>query len=299
MPSLAPLQGWEATGHSLHKAAQIVSALRLLTLPHDPHYLEVSTAIRPEGLSTGQLAFGEVVLNFQKTAFVYTPLTPTTGQSVEIDLTGESQASLLEKLLLAIEQSGYTPAAIQDNGRSESQNPTSAFFATLKAAGLPYTPSREDLTDPSPLQLDKSAATEYARTLYTVFTAAARFRARLTGTLTPIVVWPEHFDLSFLWFPTDQTGDSAPQMNFGFAPYTDGSIPRPYLYTYAYPMPQGFEQYKLPAGAFWNTEGWSGMVFPYDNLIKSDDVEATIETAFREVWKLLAPSLSANPLLPA
>jgi hypothetical protein len=50
--------------------------------------------------------------------------------------------------------------------------------------------------------------------VYRVFTAAARFRARLEGSQTPIVVWPEHFDLSTLWFPTNDRSDEAPLMDF-------------------------------------------------------------------------------------
>ena len=42
-------------------------------------------------------------------------------------------------------------------------------------------------------------------------------RARLNGPMTPIVVWPEHFDLSFLWFASAQATDRFPHMNFGCA----------------------------------------------------------------------------------
>ena len=44
------------------------------------------------------------------------------------------------------------------------------------------------------------------------------------GPQTPIVVWPEHFDLSTLWFPTNDRSDEAPVMNFGFAPFDEPKV---------------------------------------------------------------------------
>src|SRR5919109_78870 len=73
-----------------------------------------------------------------------------------------------------------------------------------------------ELTNDAPLLIDAHASADYAQALDRVFTATARFRARLTGLQTPIVVWPEHFDLSFLWFATERATDEFPHMNFGF-----------------------------------------------------------------------------------
>jgi hypothetical protein len=130
----------------------------------------------------------------------------------------------------------------------------------------------------------------YGQALYRVFSATARFRARLAGPQTPIVVWPEHFDLSTLWFPTNDRPDAAPVMNFGFAPF-DAVGERPYLYTYAYPMPDGFKRLPLPAPARWNTAGCKGMRVPYEELAKADDPKTLIEALFEHIlhiclWRL-------------
>ena len=121
------------------------------------------------------------------------------------------------------------------------QEARGAMLAALEAKGRAPGPKGGGLTGDAPLAVDAPTSAAYGEALYRVFTAVARFRARLAGPQTPIVVWPEHFDLSTLWFPTGDRSDSAPQMNFGFAPF-DSSYPRPYLYAYAYPMPEGFEQ---------------------------------------------------------
>jgi hypothetical protein len=114
--------------------------------------------------------------------------------------------------------------------------------------------------------------------------------------MTPIVVWPEHFDLSFLWFAGQQADDRHPHMNFGFAPFSD-DLDRPYLYAYAYPMPERFEQLPLPEGATWHTEGWQGMVYPYDTLAASTDPDGQVEAIFAQIDATLAPS--CRPLASA
>ena len=59
-------------------------------------------------------------------------------------------------------------------------------------------------------------------------------------------------------------------MNFGFEP-GDAGIPEPYFYVTAYPKPDGFAGSPLPAGATWQTKGWTGAVLRYAELLKQDD----------------------------
>ena len=138
--------------------------------------------------------------------------------------------------------------------------------------------------------VDPQVSGQYMDALYRIFTAVARFRARLTGPMTPIVVWPEHFDLSFLWFATDKATDEFPHMNFGFAPF-DAETERPYLYAYAYPMPDAFERLPLPARARWHTSGWRGALVPYDALTAVEHPEAEIEAIGAAIYGVLSPTL--------
>jgi len=50
----------------------------------------------------------------------------------------------------------------------------------------------------------------------------------------------------------------------------------PYFYVTAYPTPDGFAGSPLPAGARWQTEGWTGAVLPYAELLYSDDPAARL-----------------------
>ena len=141
--------------------------------------------------------------------------TPKAGAPVAIPLAGQSQVSLLEALLIAMDTRGEGLLRAPRDQWSFTQT----LLMLLERGGHPYQPKPGELTSDAPLTIDLGASAEYAQALYRIFTATARFRARLSGPQTPIVVWPEHFDLSTLWFPTDDRSDAAPSMNFGFAPF--------------------------------------------------------------------------------
>jgi uncharacterized protein DUF5996 len=285
MTALPALANWEQTSHSLHKGAILLGAIRQLVRPRQANYLELALRIEQGGLSTDVLPTGgNVLLDFSQAALVYT--CPHGERHPAIPLAGHSQVSLLEALLglMADHDEAIAPA-------QPGQSYVSAFLAALESNGHAFKPKPGELTNDAPLAVDTAVSADYARALYRVFTAAARFRARLEGPQTPIVVWPEHFDLSTLWFPTNDRSNEAPLMNFGFAPF-DGATERPYLYAYAYPMPADFEMLSLPAPARWHTEGWKGLFVAYDELACADDPEALIETMFARVYELLAPTLT-------
>jgi len=157
--------------------------------------------------------------------------------------------------------------------------------------------SLEDLQHTDKLIYDQQEGRGYANGLYTMFTAFARFRARarLEGHMTPIVVWGEHFDLSTLWFHTDNPAmdDSKAHMNFGFAPFSPG-YDRPYLYIYIYPYPESFDPPALPAPAIWNKEGWTGVVVRYDDIAKQPNPAQFVETLCLDLFNILNPYLNTE-----
>lgn len=276
---LPSLTHWEETAQSLHQVTVLMGTIRRLLLPHVPNYLELALQIKPAGLSTGQLPNGaEVSLDMTQAALVFQP---SVGDAVSTSLTEHSQASLFETLLAAFAAQGQALAL----KTAEYPSLTEAFLAALKAKG-----HRPISLSETPLQVVPELAADYAQALYRVFTAMARFRARLAGPMTPIVVWPEHFDLSFLWFATENATETGPHLNFGFAPYSPG-IERPYFYSYAHPLPADFDSLQLPSLATWHTTGWTGVIVPYDELVKVADPEAVIEETFAEIYQALLPAL--------
>lgn len=264
---------------ALHAVARLLGAVRLLVHQREPNYLELGLKIVPEGLSTDLLpAGGVVVLDFTRLALVYRA---ASGDETAIPLSGSTQAALLEALLAAIharELAAIVPHAVGQSYTDAMFRATDGFVNRIK-------PKRDDLSDSAPLAFDAQVAADYAKALYAIFTGVARFRAHLNGSMTPVVVWPEHFDLSFLWFASEPD-EAHPHLNFGFAPYSYG-IDDPYFYAYAYPYPAQYAAPSLPPGARWNTEGWTGMVLPYAEIARHPDAEAYVESACAQTFRSL------------
>lgn len=257
---LPELNFWEDTRDSLHRASIVLREIRLQTVQPLPHHLHHSLQVVPEGLSTGLLPFGgEFVLDFIDSHLTYRE---SGSPTIDISLLGHSQTTLSE-----------------------------AVSALLAHLGHNITLPAEKLTNTETFVISPSLAEDYADALYSIFTATARFRARLNGVMSPIVVWPHHFDLSFLWFATNEASEQAPHLNFGFAPFSEG-LPRPYFYAYAWPIPPGLLDIQLPSLAHWHTEGWTGVMIPYDSLHGMTGTSQIIEGFQTQIFQSIAPLLA-------
>ena len=280
---LASLDNARPTLHNLHTAARLLGTIRLLLFGRQQNFLELGLKIKPEGLSTDLLPTGsEVTLDFCELAFIYQS---ATGAAIRISIIGETQASLLETLLKTIYPNELASTIPHDANESY----TDSVFKAVESFVNRIKPKQSELSESSPLSFDAQAACAYANSLYSIFTGLARFHARLNGSLTPAVVWPEHFDLSFLWF-TGQPDEQHPHLNFGFSPFSAG-IDHPYLYAYAYPYPAQFDVPKLPEGAHWNSAGWIGVVLPYTEIAQQTDPVQYVETASITIFRSLCALL--------
>jgi len=118
-------------------------------------------------------------------------------------------------------------------------------------------------------EYDPEQATKYSGALWWLDKQFRIIKAGLeTGLTSPILIYPHHFDLSLVWFPDDDEK----QFSLGWST-GDETIAEPYLYITMYPEAEDFKQRKLPAEAYWQTDGFSGAVLPYDALVKSSEPE--------------------------
>ena len=123
-----------------------------------------------------------------------------------------------------------------------------------------------------------TCADAVARTWSSVAAAMEEFRSGIREETSPIHLWPHHFDLVMSWLPGEKVPDQDPanaeyadkQMGFGFT-LGDETIPEPYFYVTAYPLPDIFPTLPLPTGTAWQTTGFSGAVLPYRFLSDSRD----------------------------
>jgi hypothetical protein len=112
------------------------------------------------------------------------------------------------------------------------------------------------------LEYDDEQATKYATALWWMERQFEELKNSLKqGIVSPILLYPHHFDLSLAWFPQ---GDER-QLSIGFST-GDETIAEPYIYVTSYPDPKSIKKIELPPEAHWQTEGFVGIVMPYRTL---------------------------------
>ncbi len=205
------------------------------------------------------------------------------GENVRFAYAGHSQHSLFAAMLSDLRRD-----VLADFLADAADTPLPEFLMTKLHADASRVEflQLEHVSHNEPLVFNAQTGKDYAALLDMMFTAFARFRARLKGHLTPIVVWPEHFDLSTLWFAEGDFDDSKAQLNFGFAPFSEG-LPYPYLYVTAYPHRAELQAQTLPAGASWHTEGWSGVVVPYHEIAAQAEPALYVERMLLALFPIM------------
>ncbi len=157
-------------------------------------------------------------------------------------------------------------------------------------------PDLEFVNDDTYPDCSADQANAMHRVIGSVAAALEDFRATIREEKSPIQVWPHHFDVSMIWLPGGKVAgqDRAneeyadKQMNFGFA-FGDASIPEPYFYVTAYPLPDELPNVTLPAGTTWHSEGFNGAVLLYRDLVTMADPNAYLQ----ELWSTLLQAGSA------
>ena len=233
--SLPTLANWDSTRDALHQIALVIGAIRVACSHPLPHHLHFSLDVSAEGISTARMRCGgELHFDFKLLQLKF-----VRGGCVvfRLEVAGLSQLTLMRRLLACFGDCGY---------------------------GI--RPSMKHITSETEFAIDAADAESTILALNAAFTDLARFRAKLRGYMTPLVLWPHHFDLAFIWFPTDRTDEQHdPQIAYGFAPFSPG-LERPYYYAYAWSEPTGYLDLPLTAPARAQREGYIGLYAGYDEL---------------------------------
>lgn len=268
------LNDWKTTSWSLHQASMLIGPIQNAVFARRKNFLHLPQYIEPTGLVSQTLPKGgHIHVDYKDGSIRYVN---NTGEIVRLPFADHTQLSLFEALLAALKQDELADFYADVKADTLVEGLIKKLHADKsRIEFLKY----EDVAHTDSLAVNMQTASDYADVLYGVFTAVARFRGRLEGHMTPIVVWPEHFDLSTLWFHPDnaEMKDSEPHINVGFAPYTPGLFEFPYIYAYAYPYPESFDAPTLPDPAFFSKEGFHGAVVKYEDLVGKENVIQHIE----------------------
>lgn len=110
---------------------------------------------------------------------------------------------------------------------------------------------------------DAHQAAEILAALLATRDALKEFSGNIKGgTLSPLLLYPHHFDASLVWFPKDDDE----QLGFGFST-GDKDINEAYYYVTEWPEQPDFTQTKLVPPAYWQRQGFSGAILPYNDIV--------------------------------
>ncbi len=248
-PALDPAQ-LDATRRAVHAYSRVAGAWLKAKRRKRKHWWHASLRPSLHGLTTG-VVYGatdfEIELDLAASRVRIATCTSTSAER----LSGQSSAKVAATVRNALLAAGVD-ASLAPDGDVPSEDEFDGYSA------------------------DK--ANLMHRTIGSVAAALEDFRAGIREEKSPIQIWPHHFDVSMIWLPGPKVAGQDPadeeyadkQMNFGFA-FGDESIPEPYFYVTAYPLPAALPQVQLPAGTTWRTDGFNGAVLLYRDLLSNTD----------------------------
>jgi len=247
------LADWRETRDALHAYARLIGGVRRGMTPPAKHWWHITLSVSARGLTTTPIpAEGmsfELVLNPMQGQV---ELATSEGGEVNIAVHGQSQQSLHDAVVSSLEDLGVR----------------CSVSVELAEADYGY---------------DSDSAARYWRALSQIDAIYKEFKGTLREETGPVQIFPHHFDVSLNWFSGRLIPDADPadaensdeQMNFGFVT-GDDSISEAYFYATAFPQPEKLTEARLPDVAFWQTEGFTGAILMYQQLVDSHDPRATL-----------------------
>jgi hypothetical protein len=250
LPSLRLDASWQPTRDALHAYARVLGGIRQALTPKQRHWAHACLFVSAEGLTTSPIPLGardafELIMALRDP---YVGVIRSSGERQRIPLSGQSATELYD--------------AIQ------------RLIAPL-AGRLELAP---ELLGTQVHALDPEAVARFGEALTQTDLVFKRFAGELRRGATSVQFWPHNFDLAVMWLSgravpgvdEDDEDNGDERMNFGLST-GDASIPEPYYYATAYPLPAELPMTDLPPGARWHTTGWQGAVLPYEALMDTED----------------------------
>jgi len=258
-----PFAEWKETCATLHMWTQIVGKIRLVQTPWINHSWHVTLYLTSRGLTTSPIPHGtntfEIEFDFVKH---------------ELHILKNDGATRLIKL---------KPQSVSD-----------FYHEVMKALNELQLPVQIDVLPneiPDPIrfdqdQQDRSYDPIYANRFWRVLVQTDRvfkaFRSRFCGKCSPVHFFWGSFDLAVTRFsgraapphpggiphlPDSVTREAYSQevSSLGFWPGNE-AMPHPIFYSYAYPEPKGFAEWKIkPSAATYNAQ-FKEFILPYDSV---------------------------------
>ncbi|MBN2470893.1 MAG: hypothetical protein JXN59_09225 [Anaerolineae bacterium] len=259
---LPALTAWQSTRTTLHQIIQVMGAVRREVASPQPNWVHLGLRPWEQGITTGPLPLGELILNAEDATLTYHDDTHTRI----INLAEHTQSSLVTVVEDLLTEVGHRLALDKDK-----------------------------LTGEALLRYDRQQGRDYAVVLNFAWAQLAALRETLPDYQTEPVLWPHGFDAAFLWFLSEDQADEErdPHIGIGFSPGT-ADLERPYFYLYAWPLHKGLETPTLPLPARWHNAGWTGVVIDYDMVRARTDPGPFLGALLSRSFQVMQYSLDAD-----
>ena len=283
-PSL-PLAAWQDTYETLHMWTQIVGKIRMALAPKINHWWQSTLYVTPRGLTTSAIPYGtrtfEISFDFLDH---HLQIQTSEGITRTIALVPRSVADFYQEVI-----------------------------GTLRAIGIEVRiwTIPQEVQEPIPFEQDDKHATydpEYAQRLWRILVQADRvmtaFRSRFIGKCSPVHFFWGSFDLAVTRF----SGRRAPEHPGGVPNMADwvtreayshevsscgfwpggGAVVDPVFYAYAYPTPEGFQDYSIqPKEAFYSSQ-MGEFVLPYEAVRQAENPDEMLLTFLQSTYDAAA-----------
>ena len=279
-----PLAEWKDTLATLHMWTQIVGKIRLKLTPLENHWWNVPLYVTPRGLTTSAMPYDERLFQINFDFIDHLLVIETTdGSTRKFSLRPQSVAEFYQEMMAALE--------------------------SLKMPVTIWTTPVE-VPDRTPFEEDQKHAAydpEYAQRCWRILVQASRvltkFRSRFTGKVSPVHFFWGAFDMAVSRFSgrpaplhpgvpncgvfVMQEAYSHEVSSCGFWP-GGGLVDEPAFYSYAYPEPEGFEDYPIrPPEAYYNT-GISEFLLPYEVVRTSNSHDEVLLNFLQSTYEAAA-----------
>lgn len=283
-PSL-PLAAWQETYSTLHMWTQIVGKIRLALAPKLNHWWQSTLYVTPRGLTTSSIPYEtrsfQISFNFLDHQL---QIETSDGITKRIALAPRSVADFYQNVMFALSEIGIE----------------------VRIWTMP-----QEVAEPILFEQDERHRTydpEYAQRFWQILVQVDRvmteFRSRFIGKSSPVHFFWGSFDLAVTRF----SGRRAPEHPGGVPNMADwvtreayshevsscgfwpggGSVKEPVFYAYAYPAPEGFQDYRVqPKEAFYSLQ-MQEFILPYEAVRQAEDPDAMLFAFLQSTYEAAA-----------
>jgi hypothetical protein len=294
------LSRWADTRDTLHLWTQIAGKVRMALEPMVNHWWHVTLYVSARGLTTSLMHAGErgVELEFD---FIDDVLVVRTsdGQRRTVALQPRSVASFYAAVMAALDDVGVHVRIYP--------RPQEVVVAI---------PFPEDVAERA---YDADAVRRFWQALRQTHRLLAQFRARFIGKASPVHFFWGGADMAATRFSgrpaprhpggvpncPDWVQELAYSHEVSSAGFWPGSGSEGAFYAYAYPEPQGFGDWPVPAPAYYDT-AMGEFFLPYAEVRRSSDPDKTVLNFLQSTYEAAAElahwdraALEATAVLPA